>query len=105
MKKLLITLIVLITTGMFVYVGLLIFGVLALNSTPNYGYGHHGYGFHGIGMGLFWIIVIVGLLYFLDHPHHDRKTDRAIDTLNERLARGEIDKDTYKLIKNTLEGH
>ena len=103
MKKLLIFLIVLFTTGILVYAGLLIFGVFSYNNASGWGYGHHhGFGFTGLGMGLFWLLVIVGLLYFLEQPER-KHTDRALDTLNERYARGEIDTETYRQIKHTLE--
>ena len=87
------------------YAGLLIFGVLPVGTSSTWGYGHHhGFGFHGIGMGIFWLLVIIGLLYFLEQPERQR-SNRAIDALNERYARGEIDSETYKKIKNTLESN
>jgi len=60
------------------------------------------YGFHGIGMGVFWLIVLIGLLYFHEYNNQDKQNKDALSILNERYARGEIDKDTYQRMKQTM---
>ncbi len=54
-------------------------------------------------MGLGWLIpilLIVGLVYFLNENSGDRKNDEkslsAKEILDLRLAKGEIDKDEYE---------
>ena len=64
----------------------------------DFGFGPvHGFGW--IFMAFFWIAVIVFLVYLLRMVlgGRDAKTKRksALDLLNERYAKGEIDKQTY----------
>jgi putative membrane protein len=62
-----------------------------------------GMGFGGFGwifMVLFWILVILGIVYFIKHLRGGTKVDgaqeSAQDILKKRYAAGEITKDEYK---------
>lgn len=60
----------------------------------NYG----GIGFGSIFMLLFWILVIIGLLYFLKHLFGSKALDEketAEDILKKRYAAGEITTDEF----------
>ncbi len=71
------------------------------------GYGGYGYGMMGYGWG--WIIMlgiliivvlgIIALFRYLQHPgtaYRNDLSNKAIDILNERYARGEISDEEYK---------
>jgi putative membrane protein len=60
-------------------------------------------------MGLFWGAVIWGIVYIVrqgrEPSHQDRSLDRsAMDVLEERFARGEIDRDEFQERRDTLVG-
>jgi len=57
--------------------------------------------FHGIGMIIFWTIVIF-ILVSLFSNNKEKKDDSALDILKKRLARGEISKDEYESLKNSM---
>jgi len=74
-------------------------------------YGHpggfgYGYGMMGAGLGWFFMLLVVvivvavavGLLRDVWSLRHDRhlRSRAALDILDERYARGEIDADDYK---------
>ncbi len=80
--------------------------------------GYYGYGmgaFGWIGMILFWALIILGIVYLLralnltqgfgqgsgDRPR--ASSDRALDILRERYAKGEINKEEYEQLKRDLE--
>lgn len=84
-------------------------------------YGHHmmdgyggfsnmmdGYGGFagGIVVFLFWILLIVGIAYFVRYLIQNTKgaqqSKTALDVLKERYARGEIDKDEFERRKKDL---
>lgn len=80
-----------------------------------YGYGPGsmmgGYGlFGGLLMIVFWILVIVGVVllikWFIDQSArgtgHAPASDRALDVLKERYARGEVAKDEFEQVKKDL---
>ena len=61
-------------------------------------------GFGGwLGMAAFWIVVIALVIWALTRlfPVQGRGDARA--TLDARLARGEIDPETYRLIRDELD--
>lgn len=70
----------------------------------------HGWGwmlFGGAHMLLFWllmVLLIVALVKWLRGPNHteERGAQDALDILDQRLARGEIDMDTYRKLKQEL---
>ena len=71
----------------------------------------HGYGMHGWGMGWGWIIGLMALLALIwiivkvadQNRKSTRPSDRTpLDILNERYARGEIDKDEFEEKKKDL---
>ncbi len=102
MNKLIAALLSVLIISIVAYGAMLLFGVVPIET--DYGYWHHGRGFawHGIGMGLFWIvIIIVGMMFFNESNKSESKS--AMDTIKQRYARGEIDKDTYKKMRATLE--
>ena len=60
-------------------------------------------------MGFFWGAVIWGIVYVVrrgqEPSHHDRSLDRsAMDVLEERFARGEIDGNEFQERRDTLVG-
>ncbi len=76
------------------------------------GYGY-GYGSWGIFMGLFWILIIAGVVSLLvwffrqGHPSETTPTpggDRALETLRQRYASGEITKEQFDQMRRDLEG-
>lgn len=73
--------------------------------------GEHGLFFGGgFVMWLFWIAIIIGLVYIVKSiiPGGSSDTARSeketpIDILNKRLARGEINSEEYKRLRDELE--
>ncbi|MDX5374364.1 MAG: SHOCT domain-containing protein [Gammaproteobacteria bacterium] len=76
-----------------------------------YDSGWSGHSFFGMGLGggllmlLFWIVIILGIValarWLLSSAPKDTKRpgngqSRALDILDERYARGEIDEDEYQ---------
>lgn len=63
-----------------------------------YGYDHFGMGLGGLGMILVWIVPLV-LLVFLFRRYSGNKGDHrsktALETLEARYARGEIEQEEY----------
>jgi putative membrane protein len=72
-----------------------------------YGYGQYFPFFH-IFKIVFWVLLIVLLVKFLKYGGSRRRwrdwheNDRALDILNERYAKGEIDKADYEQRKKDL---
>ncbi|WP_010233683.1 SHOCT domain-containing protein [Clostridium arbusti] len=67
---------------------------------------YYGFGYGGMFMMLVPIILIAIIVYAIiklkDHPSHGDNNNRALDILNERYARGEINEEEYKQKKNTI---
>ena len=71
---------------------------------------YRGSGIFG-GGGLIGLIIIAIAIYFIIKYLNQRNNDSsifkkkisAIDILNERYAKGEIDEDEYNRMRNTLE--
>ncbi len=70
-----------------------------------------GYGGHGWGMGWWWIIgiiIIIAVIWFVARSMNqgagsNQPTGKsALDVLNERYARGEIDEKEYQERKKNL---
>lgn len=55
--------------------------------------------FHGIGMLIFWGIII-SLLYFLFCKN--KSNNEALDILKKRLAKGEITKEEFEILKKSM---
>ena len=78
------------------------------NSMMGFGY---GYGWlSAIFMIIFWALVILAIVLFIgwlvrqakgDTPN-DNTSNKAIDILKERYAKGEIDKEEFKVKKKEL---
>ena len=104
MVKLVITVTSILFAGMILYVALTWFGIVPVMTTT-----HHGtpIAFHGFGMIFVWalvILIIYGLLYQTFNPIESQRSYKAsLETLKERYARGEIDAETYKKMRKTLE--
>ena len=76
----------------------------------------HGFGFGiggFIGMVLVWILLIVGAVWLIkqifsgssNRPGNSPGAEeRAIDILDKRYARGDIDREEYERMKNDLQG-
>ncbi len=57
--------------------------------------------FHGLGMLIFWIIVFFLILSIFEKDKEDKK-ETPLDILKKRLARGEISKEEYNNLKDSL---
>lgn len=70
----------------------------------------HGWGwmlFGGVHMLLFWflmVLLIVALVKWLkgSSGNDSNRTEDALEILDQRLARGDIDMDTYRTLKQEL---
>jgi putative membrane protein len=80
-----------------------------------YGYGHMDWlrwGWLGwIGMVLFWVLIVLGIVWLwrsLDLPRAwrgdstGRSSDRAIEIVRERYAKGEIDAEQFEKLTRDL---
>jgi putative membrane protein len=70
-----------------------------------YGMGFSGGGFGSIIMLLFWGLVIVGLILLIKQsirPSNWSQMTTALSIAAERFARGEISKEEFETIKQTL---
>lgn len=70
------------------------------------GFGHGG-GFIGI---FFWIILIVAIIvavrWLMDNKSSTTgRSDKALDILNQRYARGEIDQQEYEQKRREISGN
>lgn len=70
---------------------------------------YNGLGLHWIWMALFWVAVIGGIVWLVrggTHVgcggHHDRPRNSGLEILDERYARGEISKEEYLEMRDTL---
>ena len=75
-----------------------------MDNMMNYGW---GMGFGWVFMLLFWGLIILGivaLIKVLWQPNGgSSKSKTALDILQERYARGEIDREEYERIKHDLQ--
>jgi putative membrane protein len=71
----------------------------------DYGWGM-GFGFGWIAMIIFWVLLILGIVYFVKmiagSSKKEDKQDTAIDILKMRYAKGEISKEEFEKIKDDL---
>lgn len=77
-------------------------------------WGNYEWGmWHGWGMGfgwlfmvIFWILVILGIAYFVrliaGGSKKEKKDDTAIGILKKRYAKGEITKDEFEKMRDDL---
>jgi putative membrane protein len=69
-------------------------------------YDGHMYGFFGGFMWLFWLVVIIAIIGVIKatggRPAGTRKS--ALELLDERYARGEIERDEYEQKHKDLKG-
>lgn len=82
----------------------------------NYGWMHGGGSWLGFGLhSLIWILVIVAIVTVIiwavrnssrsaPHTRHEKTRPTALEILDERYARGEIDREEYQARKADLEG-
>jgi putative membrane protein len=72
------------------------------------GMGWFGPGFGGIFMILWWGLIIAGIValvrWLMSSSRNTPTEKRALDILDERYARGEIDREEYEQRKRDLEG-
>jgi uncharacterized membrane protein len=65
---------------------------------------------HGFGMGGMWLwwllplLILAAAFYIVYERSSDSGRSRALDILDERLAKGEIDEKTYERLKAELTG-
>lgn len=72
----------------------------------------YGYGFGGVVMVLFWVFVVALIVWLVLTLARSQSqpgltsspTNGALRILQERLARGEIDVEEYRLRRAALEG-
>jgi putative membrane protein len=66
----------------------------------------HHYGTWGGGwLMIFWIVLVIALIFFFviySRQSNQRRNKSALDILNERYARGEIDEEEYEKKKKNL---
>jgi putative membrane protein len=71
----------------------------------DYGWGI-GLGFGWLFMAIFWILVILGVMYFVKSitgsKKVEEKEDTALDILKKRYAKGEITKEEFDRMKDDL---
>lgn len=81
-------------------------GFNSFNHNSMMGYGLSGFG-GGIFMIFFWILVVIGIValvkYTMSNTTKWRSSKSALDTLKERYAKGEIDKDEFEVKKKDLQ--
>ena len=86
---------ILLALGYFVYF------IWFNSSSTRFSY-HHTMMFPGFGIGLVWFVVLIGF-YLVYHNNPPNDSTHALTLLKERFARGDIDKETYKVMKKTLD--
>lgn len=71
-----------------------------------YGYGwHHGfYAPFGWVWGVLFLLLVVLLAVLLVRLLAPKKEDRALEILRERYARGELDEETFRKMRQELRG-
>lgn len=72
-----------------------------------YGYDHFGMGLGGLGMILIWIaplLLLILLFRRYSGKGKARRGKRALDILEERYARGEIEQEEYLKRRADLDG-
>lgn len=73
------------------------------------GFGGWGMGFGFVFMLLFWGLVILGIAALIrwlmtqSTPGHDSRGKTPLEIVQERYARGEIDREEYEQMKRDLE--
>lgn len=68
-------------------------------------------GFGGFGMILFWVVVIVGIVWLVQavggssfqRPTQSKGEQSAREILDQRYARGELDREEYENMKKDLQ--
>jgi len=58
--------------------------------------------FHGLGMSVFWIIVVF-LIFSLINTQKNEIKETPLDILKKRLSKGEISKEQYDSLKETIQ--
>ena len=63
-----------------------------------YGFGPGGWGFGGIGMILFWVLLVIAVVALFRTSRGkgcEHRTKTSLEILDERYAKGEIDREEY----------
>lgn len=90
-------------------------GSVSADPVSGDGYHHHmwgdGYGFGFMGGGIMllsWLaiilLVVVAIKWLMDRDRPKSGTSSALETLNMRFAKGEIDAEEYETRRKMLEG-
>lgn len=72
-----------------------------------YGFDHFGMGFGALGMILVWVVPLILIFLLFRYFSADRREGRgktALEILEERYARGEIDREEYLKRRSDLGG-
>jgi putative membrane protein len=76
---------------------------MCYSSIPFFGTGMMGGGFGWFFMVIFWGLIIWGIVYFIQRMGGEhRHSDRSLEILKERFARGEINAEEYEKMKKML---
>jgi len=67
---------------------------------------HNGWMMGGMGFFpiLFWLLIIVGIFFVFKSITGSKTNESALDILNKRYAKGEIDNETYQRMKKEING-
>jgi putative membrane protein len=83
----------------------------ALSTTIFAAWHHDGPGWWIVFVPLFWIVVLGSLVWLLRSrggwgpPRGDSHRETALEVLDGRYARGEVDDDEYRKRRSVLSGH
>ncbi|MCX7668189.1 MAG: SHOCT domain-containing protein [Atribacterota bacterium] len=91
----------------FLALSLMLFPQNAFALCSYYGARFRMWPFAGVTMGFVWVVLIVGILYFLIRTAGERRTEYRedpLEILKRRYARGEISREEYEQMKKDLTG-
>lgn len=66
------------------------------------------FGFMGGFMWIYWVLIIIGLVFFIrwivqqNKPHEPRPSENSLEFLKKRYAHGEINREEFKRRKKDI---